>query len=163
MPPRLAYATRSLTPIGANAARTHPRTRDHKPSRRKRRPRVPIQNVPDEFVMPHTPTATTPTTYRRQCHSVLTPFLRHVHESLVQKAIQQAARQAGLTKRVTSHTFRHSFARHLLADGYDIRTVQELLGHKDVRTTMIYTHTVPSRTQKERASPLDLGNRTAPV
>ena len=64
----------------------------------------------------------------------------HVHESLVQKAIKQAVRQAGLTKRVTSRTFRHSFATHLLADGYDIRTVQELLGHQDVRTTMIYTH-----------------------
>lgn len=60
----------------------------------------------------------------------------HVHESLVQKAIKQAVRQAGLTKRVTSHTFHHSFATHLLTDGYDIRTVQELLGHKDVRTTM---------------------------
>ncbi|HUG92503.1 MAG TPA: tyrosine-type recombinase/integrase [Planctomycetaceae bacterium] len=62
----------------------------------------------------------------------------HVHESLVQKAIKAAVRRAGLTKRVTSHTFRHSFATHLLADGYEIRTVQELLGHKDVRTTMIY-------------------------
>jgi site-specific recombinase XerD len=48
-------------------------------------------------------------------------------------------RKSGLTKRVTSHTFRHSFATHLLADGYDIRTVQELLGHNDVRTTMVYT------------------------
>ena len=64
----------------------------------------------------------------------------HVHESLVQKAIMQAVRKSGLTKRVTSHTFRHSFATHLLTAGYDIRTVQELLGHKDVRTTMIYTH-----------------------
>lgn len=64
----------------------------------------------------------------------------HIDESLVQRAIKQAVRAAGLTKRVTSHTFRHSFATHLLAGGYDIRTVQELLGHKDVRTTMIYTH-----------------------
>lgn len=53
---------------------------------------------------------------------------------------ESGGRTGGLTKRVTSHTFRHSFATHLLADGYDIRTVQELPGHKDVRTTMIYTH-----------------------
>jgi integrase len=64
----------------------------------------------------------------------------HVHESLVQESIKTAVRKAGLTKQVTNHTFRHSFATRLLADGYDIRTVQELLGHKDVRTTMIYTH-----------------------
>jgi integron integrase len=64
----------------------------------------------------------------------------HIDESLFSRSLKTAVRQAGLTKRVTSHTFRHSFATHLLADGYDIRTVQELLGHKDVRTTMIYTH-----------------------
>ncbi len=64
----------------------------------------------------------------------------HVHESGLQKAVRKAARLAGLNKRVTCHTFRHSFVTHLLENGYDIRTVQELLGHKDVRTTMIYTH-----------------------
>ncbi len=78
----------------------------------------------------------------------------HVHESLIQKAVSQAARLAELTKRVTCHTFRHSFATHLLVDGYDIRTVQELLGHKDVKTTMVYTH-VLNRGGRAVRSPAD--------
>src|SRR6266700_5733398 len=64
----------------------------------------------------------------------------HLHESVLQRAVRAAALRAGITKRVSCHTFRHSFATHLLDDGHDIRTVQELLGHRDVRTTMIYTH-----------------------
>ncbi len=79
----------------------------------------------------------------------------HLHETHVQKAIRRAVEKACLTKKVTAHTFRHSFASHLLQENYDIRTIQELLGHSDVRTTMIYTHTVQSRTKKEAKSPLD--------
>ena len=68
------------------------------------------------------------------------PSRFHLHESVVQRAVAQAARRAGVTKRVGPHTFRHSFATALLEDGYDIRTVQELLGHADASTTMVYTH-----------------------
>ena len=68
------------------------------------------------------------------------PSRYHLHESIVEKAVAEAARLAGITKRVGPHTMRHSFATSLLEDGYDIRTVQELPGHRDVRTTMIYLH-----------------------
>jgi integron integrase len=80
----------------------------------------------------------------------------HLHESVIQKAVRAAVGQLGLTKHATPHTFRHAFATHLLEDGYDIRTVQDLLGHADVETTMIYTH-VLNRGGRGVKSPLDPG------
>lgn len=79
----------------------------------------------------------------------------HLHDTHVQKAIRRAVGRAKIPKRASAHTFRHSFASHLLQANYDIRTIQELLGHSDVRTTMIYTHTIKSKTLKEAKSPLD--------
>lgn len=78
----------------------------------------------------------------------------HLHESHVQKAMRAAVLESGLAKRASAHTLRHCFATHLLQAGYDIRTVQELLGHSSVETTMIYTHAVRS-IGNQVVSPLD--------
>jgi integron integrase len=78
----------------------------------------------------------------------------HIHETLLQRAVKEAVWKTGIVKRVGCHTFRHAFATHLLEAGYDIRTIQELMGHKDVSTTMIYTH-VLNKGGKGVSSPFD--------
>ena len=100
-----------------------------------------------QWVFPATSRYVDPTSGARVRH--------HLHETAVQRAVRDAAVRAGIPRRVTCHTFRHSFATHLLEAGYDIRTVQELLGHTDVRTTMLYTH-VLNRGGRGVVSPADL-------
>lgn len=85
-----------------------------------------------QWVFPATRMYVEPASGQRRRH--------HLHESVIQRAMKEAALRAGLSKPAGPHTLRHSFATHLLEDGHDIRTVQELLGHRDVATTMIYTH-----------------------
>lgn len=101
-----------------------------------------------QFVFPSKTLSRNP----RADHDTLYRF--HVHESTVQRAVKTAAGKAGISKRINPHVFRHSFATHLLEAGHDIRTIQELLGHKDVKTTMIYTHVLNKGPLGVR-SPLD--------
>ena len=101
-----------------------------------------------QFVFPSTKLSKNPRGNSQQLYRY------HLHESTIQRAVRQAAKETNISKRVNPHIFRHSFATHLLESGCDIRTIQELLGHKDVKTTMIYTHVVNQGAMGVK-SPLD--------
>jgi site-specific recombinase XerD len=103
-----------------------------------------------QWVFPATRTYVDPMTSERRRH--------HVHETALQRAVKNAVAKSGVAKLVSCHTFRHSFATHLLESGYDVRTIQKLLGHQDLRTTMVYTH-VLQRGPLGVESPLDRAHR----
>lgn len=100
-----------------------------------------------QYVFPATKISTDPRSGIQRRH--------HLYDTVIQKAVKQAIKNAGIVKQASCHTFRHSFATHLLESGYDIRTIQELLGHKNVETTMIYTHVINQGCKGVR-SPADL-------
>ncbi len=99
-----------------------------------------------QYVFPATKISTDPRSGVQRRH--------HLYDTVIQKAVKQAIRDAGITKHASCHTFRHSFATHLLESGYDIRTIQELLAHTNVETTMIYTHVI-NQGGKGARSPAD--------
>ena len=100
-----------------------------------------------QYVFPATKISTAPRSEIQRIH--------HLYDTVIQKAVTQAIKNAGIVKQASCHAFRHSFATHLFESGYDIRTIQELLGYKNVETTMIYTHIINQGSKGVR-SPADL-------